>query len=63
VPARREPDNLFASLQGGGNRASPRTSQGVEGGRVHPHPAAFVEGAAGRSERGGNSGRELAKCG
>jgi hypothetical protein len=47
--------------QGGANRASSRTSQGAEDGRVHPHPAALVEGVAAGDKHGG--GRELAKRG
>jgi hypothetical protein len=62
VLVRQKSDSLFASPQGVANCASPRTGQGVEGGRVHPHPAAFIEGAAGGSERGGNSEQELARC-
>jgi hypothetical protein len=63
VPDRREFDCLFPCPQGGANHASPRTGQGAEGGRVHPHPVAFVKGAAGRSERGGNGERELTRRG
>jgi hypothetical protein len=63
VPVRREPDGLFPCLQGGANRASPRTGQGAEGGYVHPNPAAFVKGATGGGERGGNGERELARRG
>jgi hypothetical protein len=47
VPDRWGFDSLFAFPQGGANCASPRTGQGTEGGCVHPHPAAFVKGAAG----------------
>jgi hypothetical protein len=52
----------FVPAQGGANRASSRACQGAEDGRVHPHPAALVEDAAGGDKRGG-SGRELAGCG
>jgi hypothetical protein len=62
VPVRRESDRLFASLQGGANRASPRTDQGAEGRCVRPDPAAFVKGAAGGGERGGDGEREFAWC-
>jgi hypothetical protein len=56
VSDRRGPDGLLMLAKGGANRASPRTGQGVEGGRVHPHPAVFVKGAAGVGGRSGNSG-------
>jgi hypothetical protein len=63
VPVRQEPNGLFSCLQGGANRASPRTGQGAEGRCVHPNPAAFVKGAAGGGEHGGNGERELARRG
>jgi hypothetical protein len=63
APVRREVDILFPFPQGGANCASPRTGQGAKSGCVRPHPAAFVEGAAGGGERGGNGERELARRG
>jgi hypothetical protein len=62
VPARRDPDSLFASLQGGANRASPRTGQGAEGKCVRPYSAALIKGAAGGGKRGGDGEREFAWC-
>jgi hypothetical protein len=63
VPDRREFDSLSPCPHGSANRAPPRTGQGAVGGCVHPHPAAFVKGAAGGGERSGDSGRELARRG
>jgi hypothetical protein len=50
---------LFVPAQGGANRASSRTGQGAEDGRVHPHPAALVEGVAAGDKRGGGWGLEV----
>jgi hypothetical protein len=41
----------------------PRTSQGAEGGRVHPNQVALVQGTAGGRKHGGNGERGIARCG
>jgi hypothetical protein len=58
----QESDHLFASPQGGSNRASPRTGQGAEGGCIRPYPAAFLKGAAGGGERSGDGECEFTGC-